>query len=64
MPKRIGNPEALQLCIRLDKPSRKMLNEMVTGSVSNYLRQLIVMEYARMEVRKELAAVSSDTDAD
>jgi len=56
MPRLAENHESLQVTIRLDKPSRAMLNEMLVGSsVSSYLRQLIAMDYGRKLEREDIA---------
>jgi len=56
MPRKVENRQSLQLSVRLDRPSRMMLNELLTGSsVSSYLRQLIAMDYGRRLEREDIA---------
>jgi len=70
MPRKAENHENLKLCVRLDRPSREMLNELLPGSTtSSYFRQLIAQAHGRKLEREDIArrealATRSSTDSE
>jgi hypothetical protein len=64
MPRKRARIDNLQLCVRLDKTSLAMLNELAPVSISSYFRQLVAMDYGRRLERRDIAKREAQRKAD